>query len=289
MGEMTDALRRAQQGQAVPGESEKPDREPPVHASVSVRGRERFAPLSASTQHYPLSEEREGNFPARAVAIDRRGPIAESCRHLALRVRAELDRRRQKSLAIVGPLRNEGKTTLACDLALALASVSKSREVALVDLDLRRPSVARALGAEVGRGLDEHLRGEAPLQDVRVSIDRPALDIFPVKKAQQSAHELLVGPPLAKLVEELESTYTTIIYDTPPALLVPDVSLILGPVGAYAVVARVGKTRKRAFRHMLALLPKERLIGSILNEGPLPTHAHHYGYYRDDDEAQDVG
>ena len=39
---------------------------------------------------------------------------------------------------------------------------------------------------------------------------------------------------------------------------------------------------------MLALLPKERLIGSILNEGPLPTHAHHYGYYADEDE-QDVG
>ena len=61
--------------------------------------------------------------------------------------------------------------------------------------------------------------------------------------------------------------------------------LILRHVGAYAVVARVGKTRKRAFRHMLGLLPKDRLIGSILNEGPLPTHARHYGYYADDEES----
>jgi succinoglycan biosynthesis transport protein ExoP len=286
MGEITDALRRAQENRG--SGDEKPDREPPVLASPRVRGRERFAPLSPSSQHCAISEDRGANFAARAVALDRRGPVAESCRHLALRVRAELDRRRQKSLAIVGPLRNEGKTTLACDLALALASVSKSREVALVDLDLRRPSIARALGAEVTRGVDEHLKGEAPLADVRVSIDRPALDIFPVRKPQQSAHELLVGPALARLVEELEQTYTTIIFDTPPTLLVPDVSLILRHVGAYAVVARVGKTRKRAFRHMLELLPKDRLIGGILNEGPLPTHANHYGYYADED-AHDVG
>jgi succinoglycan biosynthesis transport protein ExoP len=288
MGEITDALRRANENRAG-GDPEKPDREPPVFASSRVRGRgERFTPLSASAQHCEITDDRSGNFAARAVAMDRRGPIAESCRHLALRVRTELDRRRLKSFAIVGPLRNEGKTTLACDLALALASVSKSREVALVDLDLRRPSVARSLTAEMTRGIDEHLKGEAALADVRVSIDRPALDIFPVRKPQQSAHELLVGPALARLVEELEQTYSTIVFDTPPALLVPDVSLILRHVGAYAVVARVGKTRKRAFRHMLGLLPKDRLIGGILNEGPLPTHANHYGYYADED-SQDVG
>lgn len=286
MGEITDALRRAQENRPA-ADAEKPDREPPVFPSGRVRARgDRFTPLSPSEQHCEISEERGGaDFAARAVAIDRRGPIAESCRHLALRVRSELDRRRLRSLAIVGPLRNEGKTTLACDLALALASVSKSREVALVDLDLRRPSVARALGAEVKHGVDEYLKGETPLADVRVSIDRPALDIFPVRRPQQSAHEILVGPAFGKLVEELEQTYTTVVYDTPPALLVPDVSLILRHVGAYAVVARVGKTRKRAFRHMLGLLPKDRLIGSILNEGPLPTHARHYGYYADDEEA----
>lgn len=285
MGEITDALRRAQENRA-PADAEKPDREPPVFASPRVRGvRDRHTPLSASDQQCELSEERDADFAARAVALDRRGPFAESCRHLALRVRSELDRRRLRSLAIVGPLRNEGKTTLTCDLALALASVSKAREVAIVDLDLRRPSIARALGAEVKHGIDEHLNGTAALADVRFSIERPALDLFPVRKPQASAHELLVGPSFARLVEELEQTYTTVIYDTPPALLVPDVSLILQHVGAYVVVARVGKTRKRAFRHMLALLPKDRLIGSILNEGPLPTHAHHYGYYADEESG----
>lgn len=283
MGEITDALRRAQENRPA-GDGEKPDREPPVVASPRMRSRgDRFAPLSASAQQFELSEDRDAGFAARSAAIDRGGPIAESCRHLALRVRSELDRRRLRSVAIVGPLRNEGKTTLACDLALALASVSKLREVALVDLDLRRPSIAHVLGAEVKNGIDEHLRGEVPLADVRFSIERPALDVFPVRKPQHSAHELLVGPALGRLLEELEQTYTTVIFDTPPALLVPDVSLILRHVGAYAVVARVGKTRKRAFRHMMSLLPKDQLIGGILNEGPLPTHAHHYGYYADEE------
>lgn len=283
MGEITDALRRAQESGAV--ESEKPDREPPIFAAARVHGRGgRYAPVSASSQHCALTENRVGNFAARAVALDRRGPIAESCRHLALRVHVELQRRGVRSLAIVGPLRSEGKTTVACDLALALASVSRSREVALVDLDLRRPSVAHSLQFDVERGVDDLLRVETPLGEVRVSVDRPALDVFAVRLMQHSAHELLVGPALARMIEELEQTYATVVFDTPPALLVPDVSLILRHVGAYAVVARVGKTRKRAFRHMLNLLPRDRLIGSILNEGPLPTHSDHYGYYADEDD-----
>jgi Mrp family chromosome partitioning ATPase len=70
-----------------------------------------------------------------------------------------------------------------------------------------------------------------------------------------------------------------VVIDTPPVLLLPDTRLILEQAGAYLAVARSGATRERALRSMLELLPLDRLLGTVLNEGALPTHRKHYGYY----------
>jgi Mrp family chromosome partitioning ATPase len=83
----------------------------------------------------------------------------------------------------------------------------------------------------------------------------------------------------AELVQELERRYATVVLDTPPALLVPDVSLILNHAGAYAAVARAGTTRRRAYKKMVRLLPPDLLIGGILNEGSAATFKKYYGYY----------
>jgi Mrp family chromosome partitioning ATPase len=91
-----------------------------------------------------------------------------------------------------------------------------------------------------------------------------------------------VGDHLPDLLHDLERTYTVVIVDTPPAVLVPDASLILQHVSAWLAVARCGRTRQRAFRQMVGLLPSDRLLGGVLNEGPLATRARHYGYYGDD-------
>jgi Mrp family chromosome partitioning ATPase len=218
----------------------------------------------------------------RAVGVDESSPATESFRQLALRVRAELEQRSLRSAVVTGPLRGEGKTTIACGLALALASVRRGREVALVDLDLRKPSVATGLGIPVEAGVEEFIAGAKELLEVCVSIERPAVDVFPAKAPSGLAHELLVQPGFASLMRELERRYALVICDAPPALLVPDASLILDQVGAYIAVARSGKTRERALRSMLELLPRNRLLGTVLNEGRLAVAGRHYGYYSGD-------
>jgi Mrp family chromosome partitioning ATPase len=80
-------------------------------------------------------------------------------------------------------------------------------------------------------------------------------------------------------LHEFEHRYATVILDTPPVLLVPDTSLILAHVSAYIAVARSGETRERAFQNMVELLARDHLLGTVLNEGPLPTHRKQYGYY----------
>ena len=203
--------------------------------------------------------------PQNAAVILEPGPNAEACRHLALRLRTALDERRARSVAIVSAERGDGKTTVACDVAIALATLSREREVAVVDFDLRKPSIAKSLSIPHDAGIEEVLLGRATLDSVRVCVQQPAIDVYPVVTPQDAAHELLVLPQMAALIADLERRYAMVIVDTPPAPLVPDATLILRHVAACVPVVRAGKTRARSLKRLLESLPRERLIGWILN------------------------
>jgi capsular exopolysaccharide synthesis family protein len=226
-----------------------------------------------------IAEEVGVARPARVLVTDGSSASAEAARHIALRLRRELAGRGARSVAVVSSERAEGKTTVACNLALALASLSRGRVVALVDLDLRAPSVASALGVPHARGVDDVLRGRCTLAEVAIEVEKPALDVYPSRHPEANAHELLVGPAFAAMVSELERNYEFIVFDTPPMLLVPDAPVIIERAGAAVAVSRAGHTRLKAFRKMLELLPPSKLLGTVLNEGTLPGSQLQYGYY----------
>ena len=159
MGEIADALRRARAedgtrsavrksgaGREVEAPAPIYSRaveltEPSEHNAPSIEESERVADVE-------IARERRGDWAARAVAIDREGASSESYRHFAIRLARELDQRGLQSVMMLSALRLEGKTTTACNLALACASMAGGRKTALVDLDLRRPRLAQALGIE---------------------------------------------------------------------------------------------------------------------------------------------
>jgi Mrp family chromosome partitioning ATPase len=283
MGEISEALRRARSE----GKTHAPAAEPvpieparprgPVEAGVPDADVAREAPRVARLD--ALSRTREGLWSPRALFVEDHGAAAESARHLALRVRAELDRRGARSVAVVSALHDEGKTTIAGNLALALCSLSVRRSIALVDLDLRRPSLAKVLALSVAVGIDDVIAGGAELSDACIAFEQPAIDVYPVHKSQPSAHELLVRPGLVAALRELERRYELVVIDTPPVLLVPDTPILLEQVPAALAVARAGRSRLRAFQRMCSMLPSDKLIGAVLDEGRLPTHAASYRYY----------
>ena len=282
MGEITDALRRARERGT---DVEAPNAPPSQLADAPLL--ETAAPAAPRAPSVEISLDRGDEWPARAIVVEPRGQVAEALRHLALKIRAELDRRRARSFLVTSPLRSEGKSTLSCDLALALASLSRGRSVALVDFDLRRPSIARDLRIRPEAGIESYLTGQARLEQACVTIEKPALDVYPCVAPHDAAHELLVLPQTATLVRELERRYAVVVFDTPPTLLVPDTRILLGLVPAFVVVARHGVTRKRALAHLLDQLPRQQLLGAVLNGGPQPAHSRHYGYYSADSEESD--
>ena len=285
MGEIHDALREAKRTN--PGAS--PAREAARGRRQDPEITEAFRALAPTAPPdrdpapvVPVSPVKRGLWQSRDVVVDARGPAAEALRHLALRLRRELAARGSRSVAVLSALREEGKTTMACNLALALASLDVGRSIALVDLDLRKPNVARSLEIDTAVGIEDVLCGKARMRDVCVSIDVPPLDVYPALRPQPDAHQALSQPALVTLLRDLEREYEIVLVDTPPVLLVPDAALILGPVKAAIAVGRAGRSTQGAIQAMTKLLPQERLIGAVLNEGPLPVRAGNYGYYAED-------
>jgi non-specific protein-tyrosine kinase len=211
-----------------------------------------------------------------AIALDD-GPNAEACRHLALRLRSEMESRGARSAAIVSAEAGDGKTTVACNLAIALATLSGNRDVALVDLDLRKPSIASFLSLPGPAGIESALLGKAALDDVRIEIAIPPVDVYPAFPSHRAAHELLVRPELPELLRLLERRYAAVIIDTPPAPVVPDANLVLRHVPVCLPVVRAGKTRARSFRRLLDCIPRSQLVGWVLNADR--TSAKQYDYY----------
>jgi len=316
MGEITDALRRAKQerearrdaepeaGSGAPSSQSTIVRaglEAPPRVARPVPSR---APLSeAIPERVPeaiplrderdedvdfaeISQERSTAWPARAVLLEPRKPYTERFRRFAVRVRQELQSRETRTVLITSALRSEGKTFTACNLALALASMSAGGRTALLELDARRPAIAAALGVEPQLGLEDVLAGMAPLAAARTPTDLPSLDLYLIRHAPATPHELIAGANLSGIFEELEKRYDAIVVDSPPILLVPDVSLVLAHVRTCIAVLRAGSTRLRSVRDLLDQLPAEKLIGAFVNDVSIPRNVDQYGYYSAPGESQ---
>lgn len=280
MGDIAEAFRRSQ---AEPGEASPADSarglQPETGPADLPREEERRAEPTS------IPDTRDADWQSRAVWVEKHGPVAETFRQLALRVRNELAARGASSVLVVSCDRDEGKSVTACNLALALASISAGERIALVEIDLRRPSLARYLAIRPEVGFEEVLAGEASLQDCWIPTEIPALDLFPVRQRVTNAHERLARPSLARALHQLERSYSVVVCDGPPVLPVPDVGLIAPHVGAYLPVVRAGETSRSGFTELVEMLPRTRLIGALLN---CARPARYRRYYQDDEAgAQD--
>jgi Mrp family chromosome partitioning ATPase len=289
LGEIADALRRAREAQLQDGPREI--RAPaPFTPSAPVADPTRSALTPDVLGPSPLRAARVveslgGADPMLVLSDD---AALDACRRVALRIRTALSRSGSRSLAVVSAVRGEGKTTVTCDLAIAMASLHKEGEVALVDLDLRNPSVARRLGIDVEVGIEQFLSGDAALDDLRIAIQRPHLELYPIAAPVREAHELLLSPRFGQLIRELEARHALVLIDTPACLVASDSAIILENVASCVLLARFGVTRMRNFRQLVGSLPRAKVLGQVMNGMRVPRHRY-YDYYGADAAEEAVG
>jgi capsular exopolysaccharide synthesis family protein len=185
----------------------------------------------------------------------------------AVRLAIETLRRERGTgvIAVASPGRGEGRTMTALNLAGALAQASDAR-VALVEADLRHPSIAAYLGLPAGRGLSSYL------VDTTMTVDdvvqRPptiAFAVFPAGSASSMPYELLKSPRMGALFDELRSRYDHVLVDTPSALPFPDVGILRDLVDGFIVVVRANRTPREQLQDTMAMLGRPRTLGLVFN------------------------
>lgn len=146
-----------------------------------------------------------------------------------------------RSVLVTSPAAAEGKTTVALNLAAAMAEAG--RRVILVDADLRRPTVARRLGLSSEFGLSELMRGGVELSDLVQPSGIAGLDVLASGQLPPSASELLGSQNAARAFERLKSDYEFVVVDAPPMLPVTDAIVTSQRVDAVLLVVRYARTK----------------------------------------------
>lgn len=273
MGEIFDALRRAQESGEEATPSPPADDAPASAIPSTELPVEVVSPVGAGGNPLPfeggrkveLSTELMADWVARAVVSAPASDAASRFRHMAIRMRHALKEAGGSILSVSSANAGEGKTTTACNLALALASMTSRGSVALVDGDLRSPRIAAALGIDFEVGFDRVLAGEAALADARIRTQFPSLDIYPTECYGRDAHELLSDVWVAKVMADLGAHYDAVILDCPPILPVPDARLMAEYVDCCVLVVRAGATRARALQEALGYLEHAPVAGVFVN------------------------
>jgi receptor protein-tyrosine kinase len=159
----------------------------------------------------------------------------------------------------------DGKTITSINLAGALALKSEA-EILLVDADLRRSSIAALLGIEKSPGLADVLAGSCALEDAIVRLDQfPNLCVLPSGKALANPTELLDSGAWAETCGTLRRQFKFVIFDAPPIGAVADYELIEASCDGVILVVRPDHTNRTRCLEAIGSVPKERLIGVLMN------------------------
>ncbi len=174
----------------------------------------------------------------------------------------------------------EGKTTTACNLAMALA-LGGSR-VLLIDADMRRPGLHKTMGLQNGSGLSHLLVGQARVREVLQRTTDPNLFVITAGRTPPNPSELLASERMNHLLANLSSgPFDWVVIDTPPVLAVTDSVIIAQKVAGVVFVVGSEMTRRVHAERALETLQNGRArgIGVVLNRVDFDRNKYYYSRY----------
>ena len=184
-------------------------------------------------------------------------------RHLVetLRKRANL-----QVIGVTSPGVGDGKTVTAINLAGALSQSDDAR-VLLVDMDLRRPAIARYLSIAQARPTLADALGTAglTLKDTVIELPRFNLSVLQAPVSAAAPYELLRSPKLEALLAEARQQYDYVVLDTPPFVPFPDCRLIAKSVDGFVLVVASNRTPRGVLAEALKAMDPEKAVGYVFN------------------------
>jgi polysaccharide biosynthesis transport protein len=179
------------------------------------------------------------------ISEDPHSPRAEAFRQLRTNIRFLSVDDRLRSLVVTSPSPDEGKTTVAANLAIALAQ--SGEQVILVDADLRRPRVAEVLGIKSSAGLTNVLLGLAHVDSALAPWQEGLpLRVLTSGEIPPNPSEILGSHRMESLLQELLQRANIVIFDSPSLLPVTDAAILSNITDGALLVVRSGKTKREA-------------------------------------------
>jgi len=273
MAKVYDALRRAEaerQKRTTGGGPELPPRlewEPETSVPVPAKAlpRDGSRPSFLRRLFAGSAPDAAGDLNKRRIAILQPDSyVAEQFRALRGRIDAIAAQRPIRTIALTSAMPGEGKTTAAVNLAV-VTSMSLGRRVLLIDCDLRRPKVHKALGIQPAAGLAEVLLGDASLDEAIVSAEGMNLDVLGVRNRPGNPSELLASGQMVELINRVSERYDRVVIDTPAALGLPDAKSVADLCDGVVMVVRADRTPREDAETVLELLDRNRVLGLVLN------------------------
>jgi capsular exopolysaccharide synthesis family protein len=200
--------------------------------------------------------------------MDSRSSMVESFRTLRTNLKfADVDHP-PRQVVVTSAVANEGKSTTAQNLAIALGQ--SGMRVCLVEADLRRPKVTENLGIEGAVGLTNVVAGEHKLADVLVPWNRGLVTVLPAGTTPSDPASLLGSHNAQLLLQDLRDSYDFVVVDAPPLLPVSDAAVLAGETDGALLVVRHGHTKQDQVQAAIETLRavNARVVGCVLTFVP---------------------
>jgi succinoglycan biosynthesis transport protein ExoP len=213
------------------------------------------------------------------VAQNPRSPVSEAFRGLRTNLEFASVQKPIHTILVTSSGPEEGKSTVAVNLATILALSGK--RVALVDADMRRPNIHRFLDLPNRMGLSNLFRTQSPVHSIgRTKLDLPQLLVITSGSPPPNPAELLGSERMSQILAELRDQVDVVVIDTPPSL-VADAQILAGKVDAVLFVIQPGRTHAAMARASLEVFKRAdaRVIGTVLNRIPR-NRGYYYGAYQ---------
>ncbi len=217
------------------------------------------------------------------IPLSTRGmPVAESETFAMLRTNVQFSSiaRPARVILVASASSGEGKSTTAANYAISCAESGK--RVALVDVDLRRPTIHRAFGLDNSAGLTSVLLKDAWLDaSSLVATANPNLFVIPSGPLPPNPAELLEWSGFDAVIEQIKERVDVVVLDSAPLLAVADARILASKADATILVVEQGKTRAGALRsaHNALTRANANILGVVINKVRRGRGSYGYYYY----------
>jgi polysaccharide biosynthesis transport protein len=200
-------------------------------------------------------------------ANDDRHAFAESLRALrSSLLYLPFEGEKPKTLLITSATPNEGKSTVAVNLAITMALAQV--RVLLVDADLRRGTLHRVFKRDFDPGLSELLLERAPAEKCILPTSVPNLDLVTRGTSIPNPGEIFLSARLDQFLRDVYDSYECVIFDSSPVLAADDTTSLAPKLDAAMIVIRFSRTSTRLSKKAIELLKgrQANVIGLVCND-----------------------